>query len=89
VDGCANEVELIFRGEMLRLDRLVRRRSTGEWWVLDFKSAERPEAQAELLVQMQRYRLAVRAARPGAVVRLAFINLHGRLIELPDGPTTP
>jgi ATP-dependent helicase/nuclease subunit A len=89
VDGCVNEVELIFGGEMLRLDRLVRRRSTGEWWVLDFKSAERPEAQGDLLVQMQRYRLAVRAAHPGAVVRLAFINLHGRLIELPDGPTTP
>ena len=82
VDSAGNEVELFHGGEGLRLDRLVRRTDTGEWWVLDFKSAEHPEQQPELLAQMHRYAQAVQAARPGAVVRLAFINLHGRLIEL-------
>ncbi|MDP2018858.1 exodeoxyribonuclease V subunit beta [Hydrogenophaga sp.] len=89
VDSTGNEVELFKGGELLRLDRLVRRTDTGEWWVLDFKSAENPEQQLDLLTKMQRYRQAVQAARPGAVVRLAFINLHGRLIELQDTTITP
>jgi ATP-dependent helicase/nuclease subunit A len=78
-----NEVELWFEGQLLRLDRLVRRRDSGEWWVLDHKSAERPEQQAQLLAHMVRYRRAVQTAQPGAVVRLAFINANGQLIELP------
>jgi ATP-dependent helicase/nuclease subunit A len=77
-----NEVELWHQGELLRLDRLVRRRDSGEWWVLDFKSAERPEQQAELRQQMARYRRALQTARPGEPVRLAFINASGKLIEL-------
>ncbi|MFW2355702.1 UvrD-helicase domain-containing protein [Hydrogenophaga sp.] len=89
VDTTGNEVEIFHGGELLRLDRLVRRTDTGEWWVLDFKSAEHPEQQPELLTQMRRYAQAVQAARPGAVVRLAFINLHGRLIELQDPSITP
>ncbi|MDM7942644.1 MAG: UvrD-helicase domain-containing protein [Hydrogenophaga sp.] len=89
VDATGNEVDIFHGGELLRLDRLVRRTDTGDWWVLDFKSAENPQQQKDLLIQMQRYRRAVQAARPGAVVRLAFINLHGRLIELQDTPIAP
>ncbi len=88
VDSTGNEVDVFHGGELLRLDRLVRRIDTGEWWVLDFKSAEHPEQQPELLAQMRGYGQAVQAARPGAVVRLAFINLHGRLIELQDTSIT-
>ena len=76
-------------GQLLRLDRLVRRRDSGEWWVLDHKSAERPEQQAQLLAHMGRYRRAVQTAQPGAVVRLAFINATGQLIELPAETETP
>jgi ATP-dependent helicase/nuclease subunit A len=86
IDHWGNEVALFHQGELLRLDRLVHRRAAaGEeaaWWVLDFKSAERPERQPELLAQMRRYRDAVSAARPGAPLRLAFINPKGQLIEL-------
>jgi hypothetical protein len=39
VDWQGAEVELSDQGQLLRLDRLVRRRDTGDWWVLDFKSA--------------------------------------------------
>ena len=60
----------------------MRRRDSGEWWVLDYKSAERPERQTELRAHMRRYRQAVQNAQPGAVVRLAFINATGQLIEL-------
>jgi len=77
-----NEVEVFHQGALWRLDRLVRRRDSGEWWVLDYKSAAHPERQPELLAQMQRYRAAMAAARPGEAVRLAFINAQGRLIEL-------
>lgn len=89
LDHWGNEVELFHQGELLRLDRLVRQRGTstapGAWWVLDFKSAEHPERQPALLAQMRRYQQALADTRPGEVVRLAFINPQGLLLELtPD-----
>nr|MBA3774626.1 PD-(D/E)XK nuclease family protein [Ramlibacter sp.] len=83
VDWQANEVELVYQGELLRLDRLVRRGGTGDWWVLDFKSASRPERDPDLLAQMQRYRLAVQAAHPGTAVQAAFLTGQGRLVVVP------
>jgi ATP-dependent helicase/nuclease subunit A len=80
VDWQANEVELHHEGELLRLDRLVRRRDTGEWWVLDYKSAAAPERQQELVEQMRRYCAAVAAAHEGARVRAAFLTAQGRLV---------
>ena len=81
-----NEVALVYRGESLRLDRLVhtpaRPGEPAAWWVLDFKTAAQPEQQPELLAQMRGYREAVSAAHPGVPVRLAFINADGRLIEV-------
>jgi len=81
-----NEVALVHQGESLRLDRLVHTRAQpGEvatWWVLDFKTTAYTERQPELLAQMRGYREAVSAAYPGALVRLAFINADGRLIEV-------
>ena len=82
VEWQGNEVELVHAGEVLRIDRLVRRKG-GEWWVLDYKSAARPERDAGLQAQMQRYREAVLAAQPGATVRLAFLTGQGALVELP------
>ncbi len=77
-----NEVAILHEGELLRLDRLVQRRDTGEWWVFDYKSAARPEQQPELLVQLRRYRLAVAAANPGARVKAAFLTGQGRLVTI-------
>ena len=82
VDWDGNEVELHHDGELLRLDRLVRRRDSGEWWVLDFKSAARPERQPQLVEQMRRYREAVAAAYPGAAVRTAFLTAQGAMVVL-------
>ena len=67
IDWQGNEVTLLHGGDTQRIDRLVRRRDTGEWWVLDYKSAHRPEEQPGLVEQMNRYRDAVRNANPGAV----------------------
>ena len=89
LDHWGNEVELFHQGELLRLDRLVRQRGSssapGAWWVLDFKTAEHPERQPALRAQMRRYQQALADTRPGEVVRLAFINPQGLLLELtPD-----
>ncbi len=82
IDWQGNEVTLLHRGETLRLDRLVRRRDTGDWWVLDYKSAGRPEEQPGLVEKMETYRDAVRNAHPGATVRVAFLTGEGRVVEV-------
>jgi ATP-dependent helicase/nuclease subunit A len=79
-----NEVELVHRGELLRLDRLVRRRG-GPWWVLDYKAASRPEQDEALLAQLRGYRDAVARLHPGQEVRAAFLTGEGRLVPLADG----
>jgi ATP-dependent helicase/nuclease subunit A len=78
-----NEVELMYQGEPYRLDRLVQRKDTGHWWVLDFKSAESPQQQPALVDQMHTYRAAVQQVYPGDTVRAAFLTASGELIELP------
>ena len=80
VDWQGNEVPVHHEGQSLRLDRLVRRAATGEWWVLDYKSLARPQEQGELLDQMWHYRAAVQAANPGAAVRAAFLTGQGKLV---------
>ncbi|MFD0668595.1 UvrD-helicase domain-containing protein [Ramlibacter sp. MAHUQ-53] len=82
VDWAGNEVEIHHEGELLRLDRLVRRRQGGDWWVLDYKSAARPEQDDDLLEQLRRYRRAVAAAHPGEAVRAAFLTGLGRLVPV-------
>ena len=77
------EVELMYQGEPLRLDRLVQRKDTGAWWVLDFKSHPSPQSQSELVEQLQTYRSAVQDIYPGETVRAAFLTGQGDLIELP------
>ena len=76
-----DEVELIRDGKTLRLDRLVQRRDTGEWWVLDHKSSLAPQDDPDLVEQLRNYRDAVRAIYPGHIVRAAFLTAQGRLVE--------
>jgi ATP-dependent helicase/nuclease subunit A len=81
-----NEVGLVHRGRMLRIDRLVLRRGAGDaegqWWVLDYKSTSQPQLQPELCEQLLTYRAAVAQAQPGQTVRAAFLTAQGTLIEL-------
>ncbi|APW38390.1 DNA helicase UvrD [Rhodoferax koreense] len=77
-----NEVALNHQGQSLRLDRLVQRRDSGEWWVLDYKSALQPQRQVELVEQLRRYRTAVLALTDGAPVRAAFLAVNGAVVEV-------
>jgi ATP-dependent helicase/nuclease subunit A len=79
-----NEVPVADAGELLRIDRLVQVAGAGQpvWWVLDYKLALQPQAQAEYREQMLRYRNAVMALQPGEPVRCALINGLGQVIEV-------
>ena len=81
-----NEIELTHQGQRLRIDRLVRRRAGahGEeaWWVLDYKSAARPERDALLVEQLGRYREAVSLIHPGQTVVAAFLSADGRVVSV-------
>lgn len=76
-----NEVPVTVQGTVRRIDRLVRK-TDGTWWVLDYKSAARPQAQEELQAQLRGYRAAVQAASPGETVRAAFLSAQGTLEEI-------
>ena len=80
-----NEVPVTVQGRVRRIDRLVRRRS-GEWWVLDYKSASQPQTQDELLAQLRSYKEAVKCAvqadRSGETVRAAFLSAQGTVEEI-------
>jgi ATP-dependent helicase/nuclease subunit A len=79
-----NEVPVADAGELLRIDRLVHLAVDDQpvWWVLDYKLALQPQAQAEYREQMLRYRKAVMALQPGEPVRCALINGLGQVIEV-------
>ena len=84
VHWASNEVALAWRGQVLRIDRLVQRQGASgpEWWVLDYKIGHAPQAMAAYREQLQRYREAVQAGEPDARVRAAFVTGLGDVIEL-------
>ena len=77
-----NEIELVAKGKILRLDRLVRRADTGDWWVLDYKSESQPQNKPELVAQMRTYVAAVQACYAGEPVKAAFLTATGKMIEV-------
>ena len=80
-----NEIDLVYKGQPLRLDRLVRRKDAGfegQWWVLDYKSAPEPQLQPALISQMRTYRAAVQLIYPRSIVKAAFLTGQGTVVEL-------
>ena len=80
----ANELDIAWQDRVQRLDRLVRHRQTGEWWVIDYKTSMQPLAQSYLRKQLRTYQQALQAMKQGEVVRAAFISADGRLHALED-----
>ncbi|MDP2065588.1 MAG: UvrD-helicase domain-containing protein [Burkholderiaceae bacterium] len=89
IDWAGNEVEITHGGQVLRIDRLVRRRDTGAWWVLDYKSTAQPQQQPALRAQLQTYCAAVQHANPGAPVRAAFLTAQGAIVPVDANPMEP
>lgn len=83
VEWAQNEVEVIHGSRLLRIDRLVRLRGSGQWWVLDYKSSHDPKRQTERLEQLIGYREAVRNAYSGQDVRAALLRADGAATTLP------
>jgi ATP-dependent helicase/nuclease subunit A len=77
-----NEVALQWGGQLLRIDRLVQRQDTGQWWVLDYKTTASPHTQSALRTQLRTYQEAVQHMYPEHSVRAAFLTAQGDLIEL-------
>ena len=68
--------------QVLRIDRLVRTAGNAPcWWVLDYKLVGAPQDDPAHREQLAAYRNAVQALQAGEVVRAAFINAAGELIE--------
>ena len=82
LDWFGNEVDIIDQGRLQRIDRLVKRKDTGHWWVLDYKSQAHPETDASLCLQLKGYQSAVQKAYAGETVRSAFLTAQGHCIEL-------
>jgi ATP-dependent helicase/nuclease subunit A len=80
IDWHGNEVTLFHAGQTLRIDRLVRHRDSAVWWVLDYKSAARPERDPALIAQIHLYRAAVQSAYPRGTVRSAFLTGQGEMV---------
>jgi ATP-dependent helicase/nuclease subunit A len=77
-----NEVELASNGRLLRIDRLVQRKDTRDWWVIDYKSESQPQNKPELIDQMRGYIDAVQACYVGQKVRAAFLTAAGKMVEV-------
>lgn len=65
-----------------RIDRLVRERQTGRWWVLDYKSSLSSETVEQGNHQVQQYMQAIAATYPGQAVLGALLSPTGmRVVE--------
>ena len=77
-----DEVELMYQGALLRIDRLVQLGSNQVWWVLDYKSNAAPQHDPDHMAQLRCYREAVQAIYPSAVVQAAFLTGQGSMIAI-------
>ena len=77
-----DEVELMYQGVLLRIDRLVQLKGSDEWWVLDYKSNAAPQDNPEWVAQLSRYREAVQVINPEAVVKAAFLTGQGTMVAI-------
>jgi len=81
-----NEMDILFAGELLRLDRLVVFKASaqvyaGEVWILDYKRNLLISEQIAYQQQMAQYRQALAAVYPDRHIRIALILVDGRLHE--------
>lgn len=74
-----NELDIVYGGRLLRIDRLVRLRGNGQWWVLDYKSSGDSLKRPQRIEQLALYREAVGDAMAAHQVRAAFLGADGSM----------
>ncbi len=72
-----NEMELVHRGELMRIDRLVI--FDDALWILDYKRNLYEWQQSDYQQQLARYREACATLFPGKVINAALITVDGQL----------
>jgi ATP-dependent helicase/nuclease subunit A len=72
-----NELELVYNGEWMRIDRLVVFEDA--LWVLDYKRSLLDQQQTTYWQQLERYRAACLTLFPGKRVHTALITVDGQL----------
>ena len=72
-----NEMELVHRGELMRIDRLVI--FDDALWILDYKRNLYEWQQADYQQQLARYREACAELFPGKAINAALITVDGQL----------
>ncbi len=72
-----NEMELVHRGELMRVDRLVM--FDDELWILDYKRNLYEWQQPDYQAQLERYRAACVELFPGKQVSAALVTVDGQL----------
>ncbi len=82
-----NEMELVHRGELMRIDRLVI--FDDELWILDYKRNLYEWQQAGYQQQLARYREACADLFPGKAIRAALITVDGQLWTDDDDAAMP
>ncbi len=81
-----NEMELVHKGEVMRIDRLVI--FDDALWILDYKRNLYEWQQADYQEQLARYRAACAELFPGMAISTALITVDGRLWLTDDDQTT-
>lgn len=79
-DWRADEVPMVWQGQSLRIDRLLKRGDT--WWVLDHKLNHAPQHDPALRAQLATYAAALAALEPGSPIRTAFVTGAGEVVEV-------
>ena len=75
-----NEMEIIVKGELIRLDRVVMFRDA--LWILDYKRNYFEFQHADYQAQLGRYRQACQSLFPAVLIHCALITVDGKLWEL-------
>lgn len=75
-----NEMEIIVKGELIRLDRVVK--FSDALWILDYKRNYFEFQHADYQTQLSQYRQACQSLFPGVQILCALITVDGQLWEL-------
>lgn len=75
-----NELDVMFQGQVLRIDRLVVMKD--EIWILDYKRQLLDSAREDYAQQLNEYCQAIESVYEGKIIRAALILVSGEMVEM-------